>query len=356
MSVGSGLFSDQRGVAPYKTQAGKSGLAGEIGDLRQDIERELAPLAAIAVQEFTAPLAASATNMMAATASQVTEDVLLPAASAATGALTQATINNLATGGARQLEFTVGGVTPAQRAPTATIYGTGLDGRSKQQVIPLPDVAADVFSGFFTDVDKIVLAPGAGTGATVSVGLGTALGLNQKIVSRAGRVAVLQEVANGSVVTNGVVAAGAVTAGSDTGTEDISDATVLGNLDATDFSLSVDGAAAVEVTFDAPADEDAVVSQVNAALTAAGQPAVASHVAIAGPAVALVLTSTTTGPSSSIKLIAGDTDALTVLGMTADVYQGADTGNGSYTPNSALNGALNFALYYEFDASVDPVS
>lgn len=352
MTAGSGLFSTQRGVAPSKTAPGKSGFAGELGDLRRDVGETLRPMAAIAVQEFIAPLAASATNLMAATASQTTTDVLLPVVTPAAGGLTKATIENLATGGARQIEFTVAGSTPAERAPMATIYGTGLDGLPKKEVVPLPNVAADVFSSFFTSVEKIELAPGSGTDATVSIGLGPALGLEKPIRSRAGRVAVIQEVADGVVVTNGTIAVGTKTAGSDTGTENIADATVLSNLDGTDFGLSVDGSDTVTVTFTTPADADDVVDQVNAALSAAGLPEVASNVAIAGPGVGLVLTSPTTGAGSAIKLVTGSSDALTVLGMTADVYQGADTENGTYTPNSSPNGALNFALYYEYDATV----
>lgn len=335
MTAGSGLFSEQRGIAPYKTAAGKSGFAGEIGDLRRDIASTLAPMAAICVQEFTNPLATTTSNLMAATASQVTEDVLLPATTPAAGALTAATIANLATGGARQIIFTVAGSTPAHRAPTGTIYGTDLDGKPKTQTVLLPKVAGAATSGFFKDIEKIVLAAGTGTGATVALGLGAALGLEQVVKTRAGRTAVIQEVADGSVVTNGVVAAGGLTAATDTGTEDLSEG---GTLATETLIVEVDGGAAQTVTFAAPATLAAVVAAIEAVI-----PGIAS-----ASDDNLKLTSPTTGSNSSLA-ISGT--SLTKLGITAGFYAGSDKGNGTYTPNSALNGALDFALYYEFDAA-----
>jgi hypothetical protein len=336
MTAGSGLFSNQKGVVPYKTAVGKSGLPGEVGDLRRDIATTMALMAAICVQEFVDPLAASATNMMAATASQTTEDVLLPAAAPAAGALTQATIDNLSTGGPRQIEFTVGGSTPAERAPTATIHGKDVDGLPKVQTLALPNVADDVLSDFFSDIDKIVLAPGSGTDATVSIGLGALLGLAAPVVSRAGYVAVLQEVAAGSVVTTGTVSEGAVTAGSVTGGSDLSSGGTLGT---ETLIISVDGAAAQTVTFSSPSNTAEVVAAVEAVIPGIASDDGSDH---------LVLTSPTTGPDSSIQ-ISGT--SLVKLGMTAGIYQGADTGYGTYAPDSAPNGSTSYAVYYEYDAA-----
>lgn len=336
MTAGSGLFSSERGVAPYKTEPGKSGLSGELGDLRRDIARTMALMAALCVQEFTNPLATAANNMMAATASQVTEDVLLPAVTPAVGALTQATISNLGTGGPRQIQFTVAGGTPAHRAPTATIYGKDVEGKVTSQVLPLPDVAGSVLSDFFSDIDKIVLAAGSGTGATVAIGLGALLGLAAPVVSRAGRVAVIQEVSAGSVVTNGTVAEGAVTAGSVTGSADLSTGGTLGT---ETLIIEVDGGAAQTVTFATPGNTAAVVAAVEAVVPGIASDDGSDH---------LVLTSPTTGPDSSIK-ISGT--SMTKLGMTAGIYQGANTGKGTYAPNSAPNGSTSYALYYEYDGS-----
>ena len=51
--LGSGIMDSKRPDRPHLNK-------GEVADLRQDIEREFAPLAAIVVEEFTDPAAAGA--------------------------------------------------------------------------------------------------------------------------------------------------------------------------------------------------------------------------------------------------------------------------------------------------------
>jgi len=315
----------------------KGGVAGEVGDLRQDLENELAPMGAIAVEEYIDPLATAADNMMAATTSQTTEDELLPDATPAVGVLTQATIDNMAldTGGARQLLFTVAGGTPAHRAPTATVYGLDIDGKVATETVGLPDVAGTALTGtFFSRVDKVVLAAGSGAGATVAIGLGALLGLGASVRSRAGRVAVIQEVAAGSVVTNGTVLEGVALPGTDTGTADLSTGGTLGT---ETLIVEVDGAPALTCTFATPGNTAAVVAAVEAAIPGIASDDGSDH---------LVLTSPTTGPTSSLA-ISGT--ALTKLGITAGFYQGSDGGKGTYAPNSAPNGSTSYALYYEYN-------
>ena len=201
MSNGSGLMTSRGAVRPALVYPGKGGVAGEVGDLRRDVTLAMLPMAALSVDEYVDPLATAADNLMAATTSQVTEDVLLPDATPAAGALTQATIDNMDTGGIRQLLFTVAGATPAERPPTATVYGKDSAGNSVMEVVPLPDVAGAVLSGtFVSDIEKIVLAAASGAGATVSIGLGALLGLGAAVRSRAGLVSVIQEVEDGAVV------------------------------------------------------------------------------------------------------------------------------------------------------------
>ena len=65
MTLGSGLFSNQKAVHPSYAAAGKGGLPGEVGDLRRDVSRVLAELSAIAVEKFSAPPAESTTAIMA---------------------------------------------------------------------------------------------------------------------------------------------------------------------------------------------------------------------------------------------------------------------------------------------------
>jgi hypothetical protein len=340
MSNGSGLFTDQGARLPHLVE-GKGGVPGEVDDLRRDVATSLLSMAAISVDEYIDPLATSAVNMMAATDSQITEDELLPDATPAVGVLTQATIDDLATGGPRQLLFTVAGVTPAERAPTATVYGTAVGGAKATEVVALPDVAGEALTGtFFIDIDKVVLAAGSGTAATVSIGLGALLGLGAPVVSRAGLVAVIQEVAIGVVVTTGTVSVGATTAATETGSVDMTGLGYPAALDGYDFDVAVDGGTPITVTFSSPADEDAVVSQIN---TQVGQ----DIASLSGNN--LKLDSLTTGAGSSLNLVAGGTDALTVMGITAGYYQGTDGGKGTYAPAVAPDGTKSYALYYEYD-------
>lgn len=341
MTIGSGLFTNKGPAQAHHVRPG--GKRGEIGDLRNDLLETFSSVAALTVQEFVDPLAASAANIMAATASQVTEDVLLPG-TAATGVLDEDTLANLSTGGPRQLEFTVAGTTPAHRAPTATIRGNDQRGRYVEEVLALPDVADDVLTAtFWSYVRSVTLAPGSGVGASVAIGLGALLGLRAPVVSRAGRVAVLQEVSGGSVVTNGTVAVATETAARVVGTGDVTAAATLTALADTNFLVTVDGGAPVTVTFAAVvANAAAVITAINTAVgaTVAALDATGSD--------NVVLTSPTKGSDSSIKVAAGATSALTALGLTAGYYQGSEGGDGTYAPNSAPNGSTSYALYYEY--------
>ena len=276
---------------------------------------------------------------MAATTSQITEDELLPDATPAVGVLTQATIDDLGTGGIRQLLFTVAGATPAERAPTATVTGRNSAGIRVTETLPLPDVAGTALTGtFFSDIEKVVLAAGSGAGATVSIGLGALLGLGAAVVSRAGRVAVIQEVAAASVVTSGTVLVGVALPGTDTGTADLVTPTpTLPTVET--LVVSIDGGADLTVTFASPADLAGVIAEINAVCGAGFADASTNY---------LRLTSPTTGAGSSIAIRAAST-SLIILGFTAGSYQGSDGGKGTYAPNSAPNGATSYAVYYEYD-------
>ena len=150
MSTGSGLFAKAHPNNPTSIDPGKSGLAGEVGDLRKDVLQALSPLAALCVEEFTAPLATAANNMMAASATPAAGVVttLLPVAGGGTNALTKTTNDNLAltAGGPRQISFTTAGTTPANAPATATIHGKDERGYTQIEVVPLRAVAGAVTS------------------------------------------------------------------------------------------------------------------------------------------------------------------------------------------------------------------
>lgn len=338
---GSGLFAREHAVSPAVV-LGKSGMAGEIADLRSDLARTLGGLAAITVEEFINALASAANNMMAATASAASAVTLLPAATGATGKLTQATITNLAAA-PRQLSFTTAGSTPAHQPDTCTVYGKDERGKPQVEVVTLKQTAdAALTTNFWSDVDRVVLAVGQGTGATLAVGLGLKIGLSQKVRSRAGRVAVIQEVSGGTVLATGTVALATTgTAATVTGTVNLVDTPTMPTTETLVFA--VDGGTLKTLTFATPANLAAIVTAIN---TAAG-----ATIAAAGGTGNdfLVLTSTTTGVGSSLDIRSSST-ALTLLGLTAGVTKGQGNGTyGSYTPAAALDGSTDFALYYEFD-------
>lgn len=339
---GSGLFSKAKAVNESLVAPGKAGVAGEVGDLRRDVLDTLAPLAAFTVEEFTNALAAATNNLMAATASVATARTLSPAATPATGVLTQATLDNLAAA-PRQIQFTTAGSTPAHQPATATIIGKDERGKPQTEVVALPQTAATFLSAFFySDITRIELAAGDGTGATLALGLGSKIGLSQKLRKRAGLAAVLMEIYDGAKVTNGTFAtADEGTTASVVGTGDLTGVGVPASLNGLTLIASIDGAAPVTVTYATPADAAAVVAQTVAGLGASK--------AVLDSAKYLKLTSLLAGIGSSVKITGGT--GLAILGLTAAETKGVGNGQfGSYTPNTAPNGTHDYAVFYEYTA------
>lgn len=350
---GSGLLSNIMQKYAHELVPGKSGAFGLLADIIQDIVSAQSPLAAIVVEEFTAPLAPATNNLMAATATPAAGVVqtLLPATVAAPGALTKATIANLAAA-PRQLEFT-SAVTTAGIPATATVSGSDERGNAVTEVVPLSQTSGSVYTQrFYSNVTQIVYSAGVGAGSTIAIGLGGALGLSRTMKKRAGVYGVIQEINAGAIAS---------TAGTFKSAEyDNVSATVVGtaNLVAgtptfpTNQTLyfDVDGVAK-QVTFLNPTSLAAVVSQINAAAgeTVAAPGGVGSAF--------LAFTSLTKQPQSRINIISGTgtgaANILTVLGLTAGITRGTSYGShGSYTPHTAPDGTKNYAIYYEEDATI----
>jgi|HigsolmetaAR201D_1030396.scaffolds.fasta_scaffold26948_1 hypothetical protein len=197
-SVGSGLMSKQRAQKPHLLR-GSGGVAGEVADLRHDVNDELEPMAAIAVVEFTNPAAAGAELLKAATAT-VAAPVVLTKADLLSGGLT--TLANEP----RNLTFTTGGSTPSDAPATATITGKGPNGVPQTETVTLAQTAT-VATGtkLWTDIEKIEYPPADGTDATVSIGIGSAMYLPKKPKERAGLAVIIREVAAGAAVTTGTL-------------------------------------------------------------------------------------------------------------------------------------------------------
>lgn len=193
--LGSGIMSGPHAQKPHLLQ-GQGGVASEIADLRADIKLDFLANAAIAVEEFIDLPAAGAALISTAAATTVAprSPVLLALAA------------NISP--PRNITVTTAGGTPADAPATALVTGKDINGNTITETLTIAQTAT-IASGAkaFAKVTSILEAAGDGTGATLAYGIGTLVGLAKPIKSRAGRLAVLQEVAVGSVVTNGTFAA-----------------------------------------------------------------------------------------------------------------------------------------------------
>lgn len=199
-SVGSGLMSKQRAQKPHLLR-GSGGVAGEVADLRLDVNDELEPMAAIAVVEFTTPAAGGAAVLKVATAT-VEAPVTLTAADLLAGG------KNILAAEPRNLTFTTAGGTAADAPATATITGKGPKGVPQTETVNLAQTAAAATGvKLWTEIEKIEYPAADGTDATVAIGIGNAMWLPKAPKARAGLAAPIREIAAGSAVTNGVFSA-----------------------------------------------------------------------------------------------------------------------------------------------------
>jgi hypothetical protein len=151
--------------------------------------------APIYVDEFTNPIATSGTSLRAATASVTTERTTTSFLAGGVAALADTP---------RQIAFVTAGTTPADAPATATITGTDANGDAQTETVNIAQTATSATSTkFFSSITSIVEAAGDGTGATISIGIGAALGLRRKAKVRGGVVSVINETAAGARVTTG---------------------------------------------------------------------------------------------------------------------------------------------------------
>lgn len=159
---------------------------------------EVGATSQVVVSEYTNPIAADAAGLQALTATTVAPRTVLAAAMLAPG------IAEL-DARPRNITITTAGSTASDAPATAVVTGIGPDGNAQTETLTVPQTATIVAGAkcFKGTGLSVAYAAGDGTGATNSIGFGVKMALTQKIKSRAGRLAVIQEVAAGSVVTNG---------------------------------------------------------------------------------------------------------------------------------------------------------
>lgn len=386
MSKGSGLFSTQFAKKPHLLQAA-GGIASEIKDLRDDLANELAPMAAIAVEELTNVAASDTAGLHIAAAST----------------LAAQTISTFVAGGVtalaaypRSVKFTTAGVTPSDVPATALVTGKGANGAVISETVSLAQTATSVETvKCYSSLTSVVYAVGQGTAGTVAIGLGVKLGLANKLKARASVSGLIREIVGGAVAqvpadiavdewTNSVAAS---TTGLHAAT-----ATTVAVQTILPGALVAGGVAALlayprNVTFttagvtpsDAPASvvvtgtdidnnvlaETIVLSQ--SATTDAGVKAfktITSIVYGAGVGTAATVAvgfGAVFGLSHSIKLRAGYTKAIQEIAIGAVVTTGtyvaaaSSPPHGTYAPASAPDGAKDYAVYYEAATSAGSV-
>jgi hypothetical protein len=195
MSNGSGLFSDQRAHIAHLVTNKRGGLAGEIDDLRKDVTRELAPMAAMTLDEFTNPSAADAAGLKIATATVAAAVVVTSFLAPGVAALA---------GSPRKIVFTTAGVTPADAPATAAVEGRDIAGNILTETVTLSQIAGSASTvNFYAELTSVTYPAADGTAATVAIGFGADIGLAKPLKSRAGLAAVLLEIMDGAVVGSG---------------------------------------------------------------------------------------------------------------------------------------------------------
>jgi hypothetical protein len=189
-----GQFSGQRAKKPHLVRGG-GGLAGEVADLRDDIEKDFAANDAVALEEFVDPIAADPDGI-----------VLSQASVAAPVSLSGAALDGALAGGPfsppRNVTVSTAGVTPA----TMDVTGTDVDGNALLETITVAQTAT-IAAGVkaFATVTQIDFPAADGTAALLEVGIGEVFGLAKPIKSLAGLASLDLEVEAGSKVTTGTV-------------------------------------------------------------------------------------------------------------------------------------------------------
>ena len=353
MSNGSGLFSKQAGVLQHLLNNG--GLGGEIANVRKDVGSVLAPLVAIAIEEYTNPPAATAATIMAVTASSLTAQTYQMAG--LNGSIGTGHINP-----PRNITVTTAGATATHAPATVTIHGLDAQNNHLSETITGTSGGASTYSGVkcFAYVTSVVTPAAAGVDATFSVDTGVVIGLSQTPKLRAGLALGLirKEVYDGAVVTSGALTLpatnppfGAYTPGVApttlapaivTGSTDITAAglygvggTLAGGGTPLTLILNVNGAGPVTHTFDGTgATDDASEAAMLAAIVVTW-PALT---AVQNAGKHLVLTTLLSGYEYA-SIVVGAGSANTALGLTA-----ATTHAGGHL----------YCIDYEFDATLQP--
>jgi hypothetical protein len=207
MASTSKIFGKQHGKIPHQTGKAKSGFAGEIGDLRDDIDKSLLALEVNGgldrVEEFLALRAASANAIKLSIATATTAQSYTAKAGNLDGAL-----------GANEIipprNITVTSSSSAD-VTAVPIVITGKVRNNVGDLITQTDTITPTAGGGTTDagtkpfslIESIAPAAMGGATANLQFGIGVLVGLACKPRTAAGYVLCNQQVTDGALVTTG---------------------------------------------------------------------------------------------------------------------------------------------------------
>ena len=199
---GSTLFIKQNAKIPHLAGPGSGGLAGEVADLRKDLDAELAPIAPITVDDYqsTAPATADIDAILLQTASIV-------APTTYSGAGLDGVVGALAMPYGRNITITTDAAGTPADAPANCVV-TGLyRGVVQVETITVSQIAG-VGTGLkpFDTVTSLAFPLSQGTGALLSVGFGAGLGVTHTPKARSAATALpFRELMDGGVLAIGVL-------------------------------------------------------------------------------------------------------------------------------------------------------
>lgn len=219
MSAGSGLFTKPTAYKPHIVKNRKDGLGGEVAKLRADLVTAFSPVAAIAVEEWDAPLAASSNAIVLAAATQTVAQVLKGTGlTGAVGGAKMIAPRRICVFQAQGAHYTTTPITvkgyDAQGlyiTDTLTLLATG--------TVTTGDIVAT--TKFFSQVLEIDVPAQADAAGSLSFGFGLAtgagpgtddatIGLSRPVKSRCTSVfALIKEIVDAGVVTTGTLVSSA---------------------------------------------------------------------------------------------------------------------------------------------------
>lgn len=182
--AGSGFLNQHRAKKLHLIK-GKGGVAGEVWDLRQDLESELSDLVALTVEQWDNVATSDVDAIKASVASAASEQTY-------TGTDLDGVVGEGTMSPPRNIIITTSTHADID-AVDVVITGLDIDGNAITETITLTDGGGQTETGAkaFASVTSIVVPAQGGTGGALEFGFGTIIGLSKTLTTRAGAGAIL---------------------------------------------------------------------------------------------------------------------------------------------------------------------